>query len=37
MFELSEKFFVDLGLEKMTKKFWDNSVITKSKNKEMVW
>ena len=37
MFELSEKFFVDLGLEKMTQKFWKLSIFDKLKDKVMVW
>ena len=38
MFELSEQFFVDLGFEKMTQKFWEKSVIEKHKdNRSMVW
>ena len=37
MFKLSEKFFVELGLDKMTDKFWKNSVFDKPKNIEMVW
>lgn len=29
MFELSEKFFYDLGLGNMTQTFWDKSTIEK--------
>lgn len=36
MFQLAEKFFVSLGLSKMPSSFWDKSVFTKRKNKEMV-
>ena len=36
MFQLAESFFVSLGLYKMPDTFWDKSVFTKPKNKEMV-
>ena len=37
MFELSDKFFGDLGLDKMTGIFWNKSVIVQPPNKVMVW
>ena len=37
MFDLSDKFFGDLGLDKMTQSFWDKSVIVKPADKQMVW
>ena len=36
MFKLSEKFFVSLGLKPMTPEFWNNSIIEKPKDREMV-
>jgi hypothetical protein len=35
MFQLSEKFFKDLGLKGMPKEFWKYSVISKPTNKTM--
>jgi hypothetical protein len=35
MFQLSEKFFKDLGLIGMPKEFWKYSVISKPTNKTM--
>jgi len=35
MFELSNKFFKDLGLLEMPKEFWKHSILTKPKNKKM--
>lgn len=37
MFDTSEDFFKGLGLEPMTKKFWDNSVLERNESVEMVW
>ncbi len=37
MFELSDKFFEDLGLDKMTQTFWDKSVLFQPDNITMVW
>ena len=37
MFELSDKFFTDLGLDKMTDTFWRKSVIEKPKDRPIVW
>ncbi len=36
MFEISEKFFNDLGFEKMTDTFWKESMIEKPEGKEVV-
>jgi hypothetical protein len=36
MFEISEEFFTSLGLKPMPKEFWDNSVIEKPKEREIV-
>ncbi|XP_054706990.1 angiotensin-converting enzyme-like [Uloborus diversus] len=36
MFKIAEEFFISLGMHPMTKLFWQNSVIEKPKNKEMV-
>ncbi|RWS24917.1 TPA angiotensin converting enzyme precursor-like protein [Leptotrombidium deliense] len=36
MFKLSEKFFVDLGLNKMEDEFWKNSIIVKPENRELI-
>ncbi|CAG2161836.1 unnamed protein product, partial [Oppiella nova] len=36
MFELSDKFFSELGLMKVTDTFWQKSIIEKAKDKEMV-
>ncbi|XP_002165887.3 uncharacterized protein LOC100206770 [Hydra vulgaris] len=36
MFTLAEDFFISLGLYKMPTSFWNNSVFTKPKNKDMV-
>ncbi len=37
MFELSDTFFGDLGLDKMTDIFWNKSVIVQPEHKTMVW
>ena len=38
MFDTSEAFFEGLGLELMTTKFWDNSVLEKKNESiKMVW
>jgi hypothetical protein len=37
MFDLSDKFFEDLGLDKMTDIFWEKSVIEKIPGVDMVW
>ena len=37
MFQLSDKFFADLGLEKMTQTFWDKSLIAKPSDRTVVW
>ena len=37
MFELSDKFFTDLGLDKMTDTFWEKSVLEKPKDRVIVW
>ncbi|CAG2108942.1 unnamed protein product, partial [Medioppia subpectinata] len=36
MFEMGDKFFTDLGLQKLTDKFWEMSILEKIPNKEMV-
>lgn len=36
MFETSEKFFNDLGFDKMTDTFWKESMIEKPDGKEVV-
>jgi len=36
MFKLSEKFFVSLDLYPMTEEFWNNSIIEKPKDREIV-
>ena len=36
MFSLAEDFFTSLGLYKMPTSFWNNSVLVKPKNKDMV-
>ncbi|CAG2109942.1 unnamed protein product [Medioppia subpectinata] len=36
MFEMGDKFFQDLGLQKLTDKFWEMSILEKIPNKEMV-
>lgn len=36
MFEISEKFFNDLGFDKMTNTFWKESMIEKPTGKEVV-
>ncbi|CAG2177746.1 unnamed protein product [Oppiella nova] len=36
MYELSDKFFSELGLMKVTDTFWQKSIIEKAKGKEMV-
>lgn len=35
LFKKSEKFYTDLGLGKMSDGFWENSVLTKSKDSEV--
>ncbi len=38
MFQLSDKFFGDLGLDRMTDIFWKKSILYKPKdNRAMVW
>lgn len=38
MFELSDKFFGDLGLEKMSPTFWEKSMIEKPDDgRTVVW
>ncbi len=37
MFELSDQFFGDLGLDKMTSTFWNKSVLSEPDNITMVW
>ena len=36
MFHLAEEFFVNLGFEPMTEKFWENSMLAKPDGKEVV-
>lgn len=36
MFELSEKFFYDLGFDNMTSTFWEKSMIEKPSDREVV-
>ena len=36
MFHLAEEFFISLGFEPMTEKFWENSMLTKPNGKEVV-
>nr|WBW70101.1 venom protein [Lampona murina] len=36
MFKLSEEFFMSLGLEPMTREFWNRSIIEKPKDREIV-
>lgn len=36
MFELSEKFFYDLGFDNMTATFWEESMIEKPSDREVV-
>ena len=36
MFHLAEEFFVNLGFEPMTEKFWENSMLSKPDGKEVV-
>ncbi|KAH9506446.1 hypothetical protein DERF_011179 [Dermatophagoides farinae] len=36
MFEMSEKFFISLGMKNMTKIFWEESIIEKRNDVEMV-
>lgn len=37
MFQMSEKFFNSLGMENMTRQFWEQSIIEKRNDVEMVW
>lgn len=37
MFQLSDKFFGDMGLDKMTNTFWQKSVIVKPTDRKIVW
>ena len=38
MFKLAEKFLTDLGLDRMTDKFWQNSIFEKPKDgRNIVW
>lgn len=36
MFEVSEEFFVSLGLEPMTQEFWNYSMIVKPEGRDVV-
>ncbi|XP_035233433.1 angiotensin-converting enzyme-like [Stegodyphus dumicola] len=36
MFTMSDEFFTSVGLKKMTPEFWNNSIIEKPKDREMV-
>ena len=36
MFQTSEEFFTSLGLYEMTDKFWNNSMIVKPEDREVV-
>lgn len=36
MFEISEKFFADLGLDKMTETFWNLSMIERPSDRIVV-
>ncbi len=33
MFEMAEEFFVSIGLEPMTEKFWENSMMEKPEDR----
>lgn len=37
MFELSETFFSDLGMQPMTKTFWERSIIKKPTDRNLTW
>jgi len=37
MFELSEKFFHDLGMDNMTPIFWDKSILEKPADRNLTW
>ncbi len=37
MFELSEKFFADLGMQNMTDTFWKKSILVKPTDRNLTW
>lgn len=37
MFQLSEKFFSGLGMQKMTDTFWKKSILVKNDKVNMTW